>query len=243
MLSEDELIFFQNNGFLVIENFFSEEEMECMTSAVSEVIAKKEHEQKKKGFYSGILNQHINTWKYNNIFKGVSLNSKIPQIAKMLLQTENIRLLQDHILIKPGKDSKATPWHQDFSYFPINETSALTAWIPFHSVNENNGCLSYMPGTNNLGKLEKIHMYNHKSPLDEVNSQPFIASLNVGSIVFHHSLTLHYAYPNITDMERMAYAIVYMKDGVTYNGHRHPTIERGSFEKNDNLVGENFPII
>ena len=86
--------------------------------------------------------------------------------------------------------------------------------------------MSYLPTSNTLGRLTKVHMYNIDKPLEDINISPAIAKLKAGSIVIHHSLTLHYAYSNISDNDRLAYAIVYMKDEVTYNGNRHPLIDK-----------------
>lgn len=220
--------------------FFSLHELKQMKLTFQHKI---KNQKNSKGFYSGILTQHLNLWNKDSFFKNLVFNKRISRIAKELLETKNIRILQDHALIKKSIVGKATPWHQDFSYFPINEPEALTVWIPFQDVYEKNGCMSYLPTSNTLGRLTKVHMYNIDKPLEDINISPAIAKLKAGSIVIHHSLTLHYAYSNISDNDRLAYAIVYMKDEVTYNGNRHPLIDKNLFAKNQKLEGTNFPII
>ncbi|MDA6162116.1 hypothetical protein OSK10_28075, partial [Escherichia coli] len=78
-------------------------------------------------------------------------------------------------------------------------------------------------------------------PLDN-DVRPVLANLKIGSLVIHHALTLHYAYSNLTPTERMAYAIIYMGNGVTFNGKRHPLTNGKALEKGKAFSGDDFPI-
>lgn len=245
LLCSSSVDFFTNNGYLVLDNFFSQEEISELENSLLVTLNSKQNEllSRSRGFYSSILNQNINVWKHNKNFENLISNKKLTSLVKKLLQVKKIRVFQDHALIKDKLDSKPTPWHQDFSYFPINEPDALTVWIPFHDVDKETGCLSYIPKSHSYGKLNEVQMYNPDKPLENEEFKPVIANLKAGSIVIHHALTLHYAYSNTSVSDRLAYAIIYMADGVTYNGKRHPLLKGKSFSKDETISGEDFPLL
>ena len=108
--------------------------------------------------------------------------------------------------------SKHTPWHQDLVYWPMNEPGALSAWIPVDDVDENNGCMKFVPGSHKLGKLTGIDLVNPQDIFeftegtDVSEKRAVIVPLKKGSCTFHHGLTFHYAHANKTDKPRRVFS-------------------------------------
>ncbi|MCL5270486.1 MAG: phytanoyl-CoA dioxygenase family protein, partial [bacterium] len=138
----------------------------------------------------------------------------------------SIRLFHDHALLKMPGDSKPTPWHQDLPYWPMNEPGALSIWIALDDVDERNGCLSFIPRTRELGRLEAINLVEPQDIFRAIRrgdllDQVQVARMEAGGVTFHDGLTFHYAGANQTDRPRHALAIIYMTDGTTYSGKKH----------------------
>jgi ectoine hydroxylase-related dioxygenase (phytanoyl-CoA dioxygenase family) len=147
------------------------------------------------------------------------------------------------------RDSKPTPWHQDFPYWPMNEPNALSAWIPVQDVDKDNGCMMFVPGSHKLGKLTGIYLVNPQDIFEfeesaELNkTKPVIVPLKKGSCTFHNGLTFHYAHANGSDQPRRVLAIIYMPDGTTYSGKKHPVTDNLGLEVNQPIQGGTFPLI
>ena len=126
----------------------------------------------------------------------------------------------------PG-DSKASPWHQDLPYWPMNEARALSCWMALDDVDECNGCMQFVPRSHTWGKFEPINLVNAQSLFDLVPDRdskdfmPQVMRMPAGSCTFHHGLTFHYASSNQTGEPRRAMITIYMPEGITYNGRRH----------------------
>jgi hypothetical protein len=74
-------------------------------------------------------------------------------------------------------------------------------------------------------------------------SDHFLSAKQRLGVTFHNGLTFHYANANTTDAPRRALAIIYMPDGVTYNGHAHVVTDGLGLTVGRPLAGEFFPVL
>jgi ectoine hydroxylase-related dioxygenase (phytanoyl-CoA dioxygenase family) len=199
--------------------------------------------------YYKVLNQKVNVWRDHKVMAKYTLHPRLAQIALNLSGAQGIRLFHDHALWKMPLDSKPTPWHQDFPYWPMNEPGALSAWIPLDDVDENNGCMMFVPGSQNAGKLvpiqlaEPANLFDLVEDHDLANQRPVMVPLKKGSCTFHHGLTFHYAHANKTELPRRVLAVIYTPDGTTYSGKKHVVSDGCSLQLNEPLNGEIFPLL
>jgi ectoine hydroxylase-related dioxygenase (phytanoyl-CoA dioxygenase family) len=201
------------------------------------------------GAYYKVLNQKVNTWRDHAGMARYTSHPRIARLAMELSGASGIRLFHDHALWKMPQDSKPTPWHQDFPYWPMNEPGALSVWIPMHDVDEHNGCMMFVPGSHKAGKLTGINFIEPQNIFDYVkgteleNRNPVIVPLKKGSCTFHHGLTFHYGHANLSDSPRRVLAAIYMPDGTTFNGKSHPCTNGLDFQENEPLHGGLFPVL
>lgn len=101
---------------------------------------------------------------------------------------------------KPPQTGLPTPAHQDGFYFMIEPCEAVTLWLALDTVDEENGCVRYLPGshvsglrpheqTQTLGFSQGIVDYPTKSDVAHevaIPAQP-------GDLLVHHALTIHRA--------------------------------------------------
>lgn len=119
------------------------------------------------------------------------------------------------LLAKAPRVGNVTPAHQDGYYFMLEPNEAVTFWIPIDSVDEENGCLAYVPGSHKhgirphgksevLGFSQGILDYGDGDAAKEVmiHAEP-------GDVVVHHSVTIHRAGRNDSERLRRAIGLVY----------------------------------
>ncbi len=137
------------------------------------------------------------------------------EIAEQLLGDE-VRFKADISLLKPARIGDATPWHQDEAFedpnFDYNEVSF---WLALQPTDESNSCMSYIPGSHKgpvlphgfPGGDNRVHALDCGEVCDlrEAVSCP----LPTGGCVIHTQRTVHGAGPNVSDQDRLAYALIF----------------------------------
>ena len=150
-------------------------------------------------------------------------------IAARLARVDEIRVLDDQLVYKPPQlDSSKTVvgWHADHAYWgTCSSDRLLTAWIPFHDIDEERGTMVVLDGSHRWSRTEHTRFFNNPdldavekslTPNGHATRVPF--RLSRGQVSFHHSWTLHASYSNRSPTPRLAFA-VHLQDG---NNHYQP---------------------
>lgn len=133
---------------------------------------------------------------------------------------------------KPPGTQHITPPHQDNFYFCLTPPSVLTMWLALDSVDEENGCLRYLPGshlrgvcphslTTTLGFSQGVDDYGEDERTSEVaiSAQP-------GDVLIHHGNTIHRADANRSSTrQRRSFGMVFhgessRRDEVAYQRYQ-----------------------
>lgn len=254
LVTPEQVAFFRENGYLQLQNFLDAEEVEAIKRAMVKAIAAydalNESDWEKTGqtAYGKVLNQKVNLWRIDPDMKRVSHDWRFAEVARQLAGATRIRLFHDHALLKMPGDSKPTPWHQDTPYWPMHENGALSIWIALDDVDEHNGCLSFIPRTRDLGRLDPVDLVNPQDIFRAIKrgelAEPVqVMRMKAGGVTFHDGLTFHYADANSTDRPRHALAIIYMPDGTRYNGKSHPVTDGLGLTPDAPIEHELFPVL
>lgn len=169
--------------------------------------------------------------------KGVQLlvhHPALAAIAARLARSATVRLFDDQAIWKPPvvapAPGDAAPgavgWHTDHSYWSTcTSTRMLTAWVPLHDANEENGTLYVVEGSHRWPESEQLRGFNDPD-LDGLERRLGRAvpresivpmCLEKGQASFHHMRALHASAPNTSGTPRFAVA-VHLQDGG--NGYR-----------------------
>ena len=199
----------------------------------------------------GVLRNNI--WKQIPSFENTLRESALADVAMTLLKTTSLTCFQDNVICKlPGtKDEVA--WHQDYSYWPLDKPAGITLWVALTDADPENGCMSFLPGTHQLGERCPTNFVQGSNqplrsdlpPLDLGDapnpSQPFPAK--AGDIIAHHPLTWHMSPPNPSQTWRCAWSITFIDSSVKWSPSHapHPFCLSEKPQEGDPVEGTLFP--
>jgi ectoine hydroxylase-related dioxygenase (phytanoyl-CoA dioxygenase family) len=234
-LSQGQIEKFQNDGYVVIDDFLSKEELELWREALSDAIAKRKGnkmpdrkevygkgDDADKSYYNNVFDQLINLWQDNDKMREIMLDERLGKMAAQLSGVDGIRIWHDQALIKKPW-ANPTSWHLDTPYWSFTDRRALSVWVALDDATYENGCLFFLPGTNHKTTFENPGIGKNMDAIfntyqDLVNNNSVSAPMKAGSCSFHNGLTIHGANANMTPGFRRAMTCAYMPDGSTYNG-------------------------
>ena len=253
-ITPEQIAFYQENGYIQLHDVLTDTELQDIRDALEDVnkmtLDGNIHVSAANPEYEKVFVQKVNLWRVHEATKNYVFNHKIAEIARTLAQTTAVRLWHDHALIKMPGDSKASNWHQDLPYWPMNEVGALSCWMALDDVFPENGCMSFVPKSHSWGKFDPIHLVGVHQDIFKLVPEPETKDLTplpmpmkAGSCTIHNGLTFHYAGPNQTDKPRRAMVTIYMPEGITFNGKPHVVTNGLNLEAGKAIEGEIFPVL
>lgn len=289
-LSPEQLAFYRENGYLQIRNLLTPEEVARIKAAMYRAIENQKKAQAERAdsvknsdleknpavtdakavdFYSKVFEQRVNIWEFDPEMREITQDPRFGEIARQLTGAQAIRLFHDHALIKHAGDSRATNWHQDTPYWPMNENGALSIWIALDDVDLDNGCMQFIARSRDVNRLapqplgpddpfgglfeevadatseEKKRVREAFGAIKRGEHPDLLRIMDMpaGSVTFHDGLTLHYANANRSDRPRHALAIIFMPDGTTYSGASHCMTDDLNLKVGEPIAHERFPVV
>ncbi len=194
---------FKKDGYVLIKNFFSKEEIATLISDIRETSNKK---AKADILDVGNLQFHALLMHKNEKLREFISQPKIVDFLTPFMGP-NIWVRWDQAVEKrPGAGT--FPWHTDNSYSGLKDTH-FQFWVSLTKMTKENGGIWLMPGTHKK-KIKHTHDGNHTVAQIEGVEDTFIDA-EIGDVVLFSSRLLHSTTPNTTDESRWAYVIEYMK--------------------------------
>lgn len=118
----------------------------------------------------------------------------------------------DHAIAKQPKADAVTPWHQDQVYTG-HRTPLRTVhfWVPLQDVDEENGCMHFIPGSHREGLRHHEALKNASGGITYAASPDLATAVAVplaaGGLTIHTPLTMHFTGPNRTLGVRKAWIL------------------------------------
>lgn len=243
---------FRRDGFVVVPDLLSADELRRFGAAVDEGVARRSRHDARtvaeKTPYEQSFIQCQNLWEDCEEVRPLTFHPVISETAARLLGVGAVRLWHDQALYKEAGGRETDP-HQDQPYWPIVETTTITAWIPFDGSTLTTGAMGYLPGSHRLGVREFVDIFSGHAddPLARAELRgiaPVFVEVPAGSIAFHHGLTFHLAKPNLTGTVRRVHTAIYFADGSTRGAGRfpHPAVERAGIAMGAVIASDVTPI-
>ncbi|GGG75365.1 phytanoyl-CoA dioxygenase [Parapedobacter pyrenivorans] len=236
-LSSEQINFYNANGYIIIEDFLDEAELEYWRHAVTQAITERnglkipgkeirvgedDGINEDATYFNNVFDQLLNLWQTNEEVKQLMLDERIGKMAAELAGVDGIRIWHDQALIKRPW-ANPTSWHLDTPFWSFSDRRALSIWVALDDATLENGCLFFIPGSHERTTFKNAGIGKNMSGIFEVypefkQTKSRAAVMKAGSCSFHNGLTIHGAHANMTPGFRRAMTCAYMPDGNTYNG-------------------------
>jgi ectoine hydroxylase-related dioxygenase (phytanoyl-CoA dioxygenase family) len=226
---------FMRDGFVHAKGVLPRHEVEQFGSAVDAAVASRKVNDTRrlaeKSLYEQSFIQCQNLWEDWPEIRALSFDQRIAGLAAALIGAKRLRLWHDQALYKEpgGRDTDA---HQDHPYWPIVGDRTLTAWIPLMDIDDETGCMGYVPGSHR-GPREYVDIFadpgsGAKLLAQFAPTEPVFVPCEAGDIIFHHGSTAHLAKPNRSQRMRRVHTAIYFADGSlrSETPSHHPSVDR-----------------
>ncbi|MCC8425826.1 phytanoyl-CoA dioxygenase family protein [Mucilaginibacter sp. UR6-11] len=258
-LSADQINFYQENGYVVINDFLNADELEIWREAVTEAIIDRnglkmpgkgikidENDgiNKDADYFNNVFDQLLNLWQTNDKVKNIMLDKHLGKMAAELSGADGIRIWHDQALIKKPW-ANPTSWHLDTPFWSFSDRRALSIWVALDDAVLENGSLFFIPGSHKQTSFDNPGIGKNMNAIFDFypqfkNTKSVAAPMKAGSCSFHNGLTIHGANANMTPGFRRAMTCAYMPDGNVFNGEPNilpdaylQTIKAGDLLNND----------
>ncbi len=248
LLTEEQVRFFVENGYLVVPGLMSAEEVEELRQDTIKVA---------RGGYpcdsippvppetsdDAVLRTILCIHQPHYISPVMERYIRHPKICGILSQITaahlpywdgSVKCMQSMLFVKPPQ-FQGQAWHQDEIYIPTRDRSLIGAWIALDDATIANGCLWVVPGSHRTGYLYPQHPHNNPDEFDFAaesfgfdESQEVPVEVPTGSLVFFNGYLLHRSRKNRSEVYRRVLVSHYMnawsllpwslKDGETVAG-------------------------
>jgi ectoine hydroxylase-related dioxygenase (phytanoyl-CoA dioxygenase family) len=237
LLSDAQVLAYQKDGHLLIEDFLSADELSIWRTAVTEAIEQRGGRKmpygdikvgeddginKESDYYGKVFDQLLNLWQTNDKVKQIMLDEKLGKMAATLAGCSGIRIWHDQALVKRPW-ANPTSWHLDTPFWSFSDRRALSIWVALDDATYENGCLYFIPGSCHETTFENPGIGKNMDAIFDFyprlkSSRSVAVPMKAGSCSFHNGLTIHGAGANMTNGFRRAMTCAYMPDGATFNG-------------------------
>jgi ectoine hydroxylase-related dioxygenase (phytanoyl-CoA dioxygenase family) len=216
-ISEAQKKQYQEEGYFVLENAITPEQLKEMQAECDTLIKAQDDEMERTGTNTLGLSRKNSRYFVFNAYK------ERPYLAKFLFSDlmadlckatigDTAYLFWEQFVVK-GTDKKGAEfgWHQDSGYVDGDHKYYVNFWIPLDDVNEENGTISILPYSK-AGTDKKVE---HVTQPDGDRHGYFgqekgeLMNVKAGSIVVFSSVAFHRSGANSTDRMRRAWALQY----------------------------------
>jgi len=232
-LTTDQIAFYRERGYIVLEGFLTPDELAGWRRATDEAVAQRlasvdpslTNQSDPDTYYAKVFTQCLKLADTHAEMRELMFDPRLGQLAATLAGVEGIRIWHDQALFKPPYGNP-TAWHLDNPYWSFSSADAISLWVALDDATLSNGCLYYAPETHKSARFETVGIGKTLGGLFDLYPEwraidPVAVPCPAGSAVFHNGLTAHGAGANMTNRARRAMTCAYMPDGATFNGTRN----------------------
>jgi phytanoyl-CoA hydroxylase len=229
-LTSEQIASYRENGYIVLENFLTPDELERWRWATDESVAQRlasvdaslTNQSDPDAYYAQVFTQCLKLAETHAGMHEIMHDPNLGQVAATLAGVDGIRIWHDQALIKPPYGNP-TAWHLDNPYWSFSSPDSISIWVALDDATLSNGCLYYAPGTHQSAHYQTVGIGKKLGGLFDVYPDwraidPVAGPCPAGSAVFHNGLTAHGAGANMTNKPRRAMTCAYMPDGSVFNG-------------------------
>lgn len=226
-IGDEEMTFYREHGYLAVEQAIAPTDIQNVTSALMDLIAGKvegfrgaqpegqvgeQFAQLDVEARADAVRKLWNLVPWSPQLKALSEHARIIGPVQRLIGKAP-RLFQDMALLKPPRQGREKPWHQDKAYFdlPVG-TPVVGVWIALDEATIDNGCMHVLDGGHLDGPV--VHFKKRDWQICDTDmlgrKRSCVAvPLKPGGVLFFDGLLPHGTPTNHSDKRRRAVQLHY----------------------------------
>ncbi|KMK69076.1 phytanoyl-CoA dioxygenase family protein [Puniceibacterium sp. IMCC21224] len=201
LLSDAEIEQFWSDGVIIVRNLYSPEWVDKLRHGLNEVCGIDEAATTTPA--EPLFRSDAYTWHTNDHLRDFSLFGPSAHLVKQVLRTDRLNFFCDQIFVKQAYNSERTPWHHDFTFFPLTGNQIASVWTSVDPVSANRSGLEFVVGSHRWpqrfrplgvgGIVKSVAQMDATPDPEDLRSKYKIASWDMqpGDAVLFHALTLH----------------------------------------------------
>ncbi len=207
MLSQEQISFYHENGYLVVEDVLSAEELTALQRVTDEFVERSRQISQHNEIYDLEANHSAERPRLRRIKNPIAQHEIYDQTLRhpgILDRVEQligpgVRRQNTKLNMKEPDHGSAVEWHQDWAFYPHTNDDVLAVGVCIDDMTEENGCMLMAPGSH------KGELYSHHEngvfvgAVSDPNFEPGETAkclIKAGGITIHHARTLHASTPN-----------------------------------------------
>lgn len=200
------------------------------------------------------------SWQRIPQYQDFIFQSAASEIAADLMNSNNVQLFHEHVLVKEAQTGVATPWHHDMPYYCVDGPKTVSLWIPLDEIPRER-TLEFVAGSHLWGKSFRPQRFNGQplNEIDDLEDIPDIEAnkddytivgweLSPGDAVAFDYRTLHGAPANNSASDqRRAFSLRLVGDDIRFVRRKNivtsPPFNDVTLKHGDALVADEFPML
>ena len=215
-LSKDEINFYNDQGYLLVEDVISENQHKEMLALVDGFFEKSKMIRENDNIFdledghssdNPRLKRIKQPHQHSQFFWDIIKESKIEEILRDLLG-DNVSLKTSKLNTKAPGGGAAVEWHQDWAFYPHTNDNVLALGLMLNDVDIDNGPLMVIPESHKGPVLSHFNNGVFCGAIDPDDSDFDMSKAvtltgKARSMTIHHARTLHGSSPNNSDRDRL----------------------------------------
>ena len=215
-LSKDEINFYNDQGYLLVEDVISENQHKEMLALVDGFFEKSKMIKENDNIFdledghssdNPRLKRIKQPHQHSQFFWDIIKESKIEEILIDLLG-DNVSLKTSKLNTKAPGGGAAVEWHQDWAFYPHTNDNVLALGLMLNDVDIDNGPLMVIPESHKGPVLSHFNNGVFCGAIDPDDSDFDMSKAvtltgKARSMTIHHARTLHGSSPNNSNRDRL----------------------------------------
>jgi ectoine hydroxylase-related dioxygenase (phytanoyl-CoA dioxygenase family) len=233
VLSADQERDYRKNGFVIVRDLFSAEEVDLLRRAMEEDPQIAAHSLIRPDIEGG--GTRISLWNRagDSVYGLAARTARMVDTAEALIG-EPVYHFQSKLTAKDPFGGGAWEWHQDYGYWYHNgclRPDMLSMMIALDRSDRDNGCLQVIQGSHKLGRIDHVQVSEKQNSADPARLEHILerheiihCELDPGDALIFHANTLHRSDQNQSPNRRWTLIICYnavSNDTVTRDDDRY----------------------
>lgn len=250
MLTEAQLNFYEENGYLLVEGLLPPAEAAAYRTECHQ-LAERLSQHKDIDATWGSAREAFAEAKTSKLlhchdvqfeaaaFAKLLVDDRFTDVAAQLIGSPDVLLHHNKMFIKPPEKGSPFPLHQDYPYFPHQGMSMTAAIFFFDDAPLEKGCVWVMPGSYKNGPLAHdetggFHLSAEEYPLERGVPCPAKA----GDVLFFNYLTVHGSGLNTSQEARTTLLVQFRRPDDRPLTHQHESRGQGQMLRGVNRAGK-----